>query len=171
MKGETVNRNNRWLIFGAALVVVLLLILTGVRVVYGHTPRASLTCEGGLTVVLLKYNGNGTNHVRITMDGEVIVDKDFSEQYGITAQDLDPFVEHIAYVEVTAWDDPTGSKGYTKTYHLQVDPCKETPSESPTPSPTPEVTPSPTPTPSEAPSPTPAPSRTPRPTGPPTDTD
>ena len=70
---------------------------------------------------------------------------------------------HTAVVVVTAWDDPTGEKGWTKTYELsdrrvrRADPDPDgrprrpTPTEAPTPTPTE----APTPTPTEAPTPDP----------------
>jgi hypothetical protein len=155
----------------ASIVFAILAVIVFVGVINAHTPQATLECDQigtpTLTVVLLKYNGNGTNQIRITVDGEVIIETTFIQEYALTVQDLDPFTSHSAFVQVYAWDDPTGSKGFSKEYTLSLEPCQE----SPTPSPTPEVTPSPTPVPSASPDPTPAPHRTPRPTLPPTDTE
>jgi hypothetical protein len=151
----------------AAITIAILAILMLTTIVIAHTPSVTLTCEGGLTVVLTKYSPQGRNQVRITVDGVVIVEQDFIQEYGLTDQELDPFTSHTAFVQVYAWDDPTGSKGYSKEYTLSLEPCQE----SPTPSPTPEVTPSPTPVPSASPDPTPAPPVTSRPTLPPTDTE
>ena len=47
------------------------------------------------------------------------------------------YVGNTAQVVVTAWDDPTGSRGWTKTFNKTVAACL-----APTPTPTPTPTPS-----------------------------
>jgi hypothetical protein len=146
----------------AAITIAILAILMLTTIVIAHTPQVSLTCEGGLTVVLTKYSPQGRNQVRITVDGVVIVEQDFIQEYGLTDQELDPFTSHTAFVQVYAWDDPTGSKGYSKEYTLRLEPCQERPTAPP------QDDPVPTPKPSTPPH---DPVHTPRPTLPPTDTE
>ena len=61
---------------------------------------------------------------------------------------------HTAKVVVSAWDDPTGSEGWSKIYDLSIGACeKSTP------------TPDPTATPTDKPTQTPVATATPKPTG------
>ena len=138
--------------------------------VSAHTPKASLTCADGLKVNLTAYNTNGTNTVAISIDGSPVSGSPFTFSSSfIHTYAVDPPTEaHTATVAVTAWDDPSGSKGWTKTFNLSIDACVE-PTPTPTPVPTPTSTPVPTPTPTPEPTATPTPEPTATPTPPPTE--
>jgi hypothetical protein len=132
--------------------------------VFAHTPHVSLTCEGGLIVDLADYKA-GPNTVTITIDGTAVAGSPFSfnTDFSQTFVVAPPTVPHTASVAIFAWDDPTGSKGFTQTFDLSVEACV-----APTPTPTPGgPTPVPTPTPGQpTPAPTPTPGQpTPTPTG------
>ena len=100
--------------------------------VLGHTPSVSLTCQSGLVVNLTAYNSGGSNSVAISIDGSAVSGSPFSfgGSYSHTFAVNPPTVGHSATVAVTAWDDPTGSKGWTKTFNLSIGACQQ-----PTPAP------------------------------------
>lgn len=81
-----------------------------------HTPSASATCAS-VKVNLSSYQTNGAdktpNTVTVTLDG-VQTSSKFGASYSATI----PFAvaaKHTYSVSVIAFDDPTGSKGFTKT--------------------------------------------------------
>ena len=155
-----VARSASWLAV-ASLVTAALLAPAAVS---AHTPHVSLTCEDGLVVDLADYKA-GPNTVTISIDGTQVAGSpfSFSTDYSATFVVAPPTVPHTATVAIFAWDDPTGSKGFSKTFELSVDACVE-----PTPTPSPgQPTPVPTPTPGQpTPAPTPTPGQpTPTPTG------
>jgi hypothetical protein len=146
-------RRASWLavfaLIGAALVAP--------TVASAHTPRVSLTCEAGLTVDLTQYNARNPNSVAVSIDGTAVAGSPFSfaASFVRTFAVTPPTEDHTATVAITAWDDPTGSRGWTRTYELSIDACVE-----PTPSPTPvpvEPTPTPEPEIEIVPEPTPTP--------------
>jgi hypothetical protein len=153
-----VARSASWLAV-ASLVTAALLAPAAVS---AHTPHVSLTCEEGLVVDLADYKA-GPNTVTISIDGTQVAGSpfSFSTDFSQTFVVAPPTVPHTATVAIFAWDDPTGSKGFTQTFELSVVACVE-----PTPTPSPgQPTPVPTPTPGQ---PTPTPSQgqpTPTPTG------
>lgn len=170
----------------AAGVIAFVLAILASGTVSAHNPSASLSCgDGGpvLHIGLTNYNGTHDNTVSATIDGtSVLAVTDFGSSYTGSFNAGSSFDAHTAVVNVTAWDDPTGSHGWTIAYDLSVPACQQaTPPPSPTPSTTPDPTPTPvpsvepTPTPSVAPSPspvvTPTPRVTPAPTPPATSTD
>jgi hypothetical protein len=141
--------------------------------VTAHTPKVSLTCDYGLKVNLTAYNTNGTNTVAVSIDGSPVAGSPFTFSSSFThTYAVDPPTEgHTATVAVTAWDDPSGSKGWTKTFDLSIEACVEptpTPTPVPTPTPTPEPTATPTPAPTATPTPPPTERATPTPTPAPT---
>jgi hypothetical protein len=129
--------------------------------VSAHTPEVSLTCDGGLVVSLTKYNSSGTNSVAVSIDGSAVAGSPFTfgSSFSKTFSVTPPTSAHTAKVEVTAWDDPTGSKGWTKTFNRSIEACQQ-----PTPTPTPQPTETPKPTQTPAPTATPAPTERPAPT-------
>jgi hypothetical protein len=70
----------------------------------------------------------GTNHVTVVVDGAAVTDEDFT---GSFSQDYpwDDTEGHTFTVTVTAWDDPTGEKGYTFTESGSQDACAQPPGE------------------------------------------
>ncbi len=153
----------------AALVTLFLFAGTAL----GHTPQATLTCDTGLTVHLTYYDSSHHNSVAVAIDGTAVAGSPFSfgSTFSRSWSVLPDTAAHTATVVVTAWDDPTGSHGWSKTFNLTLDACAAptpTPTPEPTPTPTPEVTPTPTPEPTPTPTPevtpTPTPEVTPTPT-------
>src|SRR5262245_1180471 len=152
-----IARRASWLAV-LSLVAAALLVPTGAS---AHTPKVSLTCQDGLVVDLQDYKTGGTNTVTISIDGTQVAGSPFAfrANFSSTFAVTPPTVAHTATVAIFAWDDPTGSKGFTRTFNLSIDACVAgTPTPSPgqpTPSPSPgQPTPTPTSTP---PQPTPTP--------------
>jgi hypothetical protein len=56
-----------------------------------------------------------TNHVMVTIDGATVEDTDFSTTFTKSYAFSDKYTSHTYSVVVTAWDDPTGSHGWTFT--------------------------------------------------------
>jgi hypothetical protein len=82
-----------------------------------HTPKVSATCTA-LSVDLKDYQTRGgkTNHVKVTQAGDVVADVDFGASYKDKFNFANSKVNNTWEVKVTAWDDPTGSQGFTKTF-------------------------------------------------------
>ena len=144
----------------ASWIAVLSLIvgaLVAPSAVSAHSLKVTLTCQDGLKVNFSSYNASSghTNTVAVSIDGSPVAGSPFT--FGTTFSQTwivaPPSAPHTATVTVTAWDDPTGSKGWTKTFNLSIDACVQA-----TPSPTPTATQTPTPAPGEA---TPTPIATP----------
>jgi prealbumin domain-containing protein len=162
-------RRLSWLVVFSMLSVALL----APSSVLGHTPNATLTCQGGLHVNLTAYNSGGTNTVAVSIDGAAVTGSPFSfaTAFNQTWAVTPPTEAHTATVVVTAWDDPGFTKGYSKTFNLSIAACQQAtpaPTPVPTPAPTPEPTPAPTPAPTPEPTPAPTPAPTPEPTPAPT---
>lgn len=96
-----------------------------------HTPKTDAYCkdEGTtLKVQLTNYNTTHENSVYIEADGEVLVDEaDFGNSYEFKREDFDPTVAHTFLVEVLAWDDEDGEKGWSFSEVLEVEACVEAP--------------------------------------------
>lgn len=150
--------------FGVALGVVLTTVSAGMIGFAGsavaHTNKSKAVCEGDtttLTVDLTAYRKHNeeANTVKIT-DGETVLhegefDVNYQEQFEVPGD-----VEHVFMIDVTAWDDPKGDKGWTFTQEHKVAACVEptTPPEEPEEPTTPPVettTEAPAPPSSEAP--------------------
>ena len=91
-----------------------------------HNPKASAKCVDGKTtlkVELVKYNASQPNTVLVT-DGDVVLDgtTKFATEYK-KSWEVAGDVRHNFVVEVHAWDDPDGKKGYSFTEKLPVEPC------------------------------------------------
>jgi hypothetical protein len=154
-----IARRASWLTV-LSLVTAALLMPAGVA---AHTPKVSLTCEDGLVVDLRDYKTDGTNTVSISIDGTPVAGSPFpfAASFFATYPVGPPSVPHTATVAIFAYDDPTGSKGFTRTFDLSIEACV---SGTPTPSPG-QPTPSPSPgQPTPVPTATPVPP-TPTPTG------
>lgn len=95
----------------------------------GHVPQVSTTCEN-LTVNLTNYQtkpGSATpNHATVVVDGVSVTDADFVQSYSNTFAFGNKFVSHNYTVTVTAWDDPEGTNGWTKTYTGTSTSCANT---------------------------------------------
>jgi hypothetical protein len=124
-----------------------------------------MNCDEGLYVVLTSYRTGGTNTLEVSIDGTPVDGSPFTFETGFRQSwDVPPPTEpHTAKIVVTAWDDPTGSEGWSTTINLSMPACQE-PTPTPTVAPTPTPTVAPTPTPTVAPTPTPTVAPTPQPT-------
>jgi prealbumin domain-containing protein len=165
------GRRLSWL----AIVSLISAALLAPATVSAHTPNVTLTCQNSLVVNLTQYNAGGSNTVAVSIDGSAVAGSPFSftSSYSHTFAVTPPTASHTATVAINAWDDPTGSKGWTKTFNLSIAACVQAtpePTPTPTPEPTPTPTPEPTPTPTPEPTPTPTPEPTPTPTPEPTPT-
>jgi hypothetical protein len=142
-------------LFGAALMAVF------AGTAAAHVPSANLTCNADhqpqLVISLTAYTSNSShlnqNTVSASIDGvSVLSTTNFGTSYSHTFSAGSAFVGHTAQVIVFAWDDPTGSHGWTKTINLDSSNCQKPPS-SPAPTATPTSTPTATPTPTPTPTP------------------
>ena len=89
-----------------------------------YAPSVTATCEG-VTVDLVNYqiDPTGTNGVIVLVNGVKVAN---NSDFGTSYNKWFPFVagQSNAYmVFVNAWDDPTGSLGYTKTFQGTKDGC------------------------------------------------
>ena len=84
---------------------------------------------------------------------EVANESDFGTSFTFQSGALDPFKGHTLHVVVAAWDDTTGSKGWSFDVTKEIGPCQEPTPVPPTPVPPTPVPPTPVP-------PTPAPPAT-----------
>ncbi|HEY0259612.1 MAG TPA: hypothetical protein VGC18_07165 [Lacisediminihabitans sp.] len=67
------------------------------------------------------------NVVTVTIDGTVVHTENFGVSVSGTVAFSDQYTSHDWSVAFTAWDDPTGSLGYTKTYSGTTSGCAPTP--------------------------------------------
>jgi uncharacterized membrane protein YtjA (UPF0391 family) len=160
----------------AALLTGSLVALTAALVGFtgiaaAHTPQATLTCVQGspvLSISLQYYSHSSSSHntVSASVDGSsVLSTTNFDTSYAHTFPAGSSTASHTAQVKVYAWDDPTGSHGWTTTLNLSAPACQH-----PTPTPTPTHTPTPTATPTATRTAPPTESPTATPTAPPTAT-
>lgn len=71
-----------------------------------------------------------TNHVTVITNGSTVADQDFSTSYNKTFSFADKTVANTWTVKVTAYDDPTGSHGWTFTKSGTTTPCVAPPTPS-----------------------------------------
>lgn len=64
------------------------------------------------------------NSVKVWIDGVVVEDKFFGTNYSRVFDFGNKYVAHDWKVQITAWNDPTGSKGWTKTRTGTSTPCE-----------------------------------------------
>jgi hypothetical protein len=96
-----------------ALVLGLVALVAGPA--SAHNPDISASCTTGVKVTLSNYN-TGTpngNHVTVTIDGSVVVDQAFGSSFDHTYPFSNGQGSHTYHVVVTAYDDPTGSHGWS----------------------------------------------------------
>ena len=160
----------------AFMVVALLAVYAGTAV--AHSSSAWLTCQSGLEVYVWGYETTDgqSNTMSVTIDGVEVANSPFT--FGASFSHTWPVppatAGHAAVVTIVAWDDPTGTEGWTRTIELNIKACEEVtqPPVTEPPVTQPPVTQPPTATPSgtvEAETGTPEPSGTTKVTLPPTD--
>lgn len=94
-----------------ALVLGLVALIAGPASAHVHTVDAS--CAAGVTVNLTYYNTDHPNHVTVTIDGTVVTDQSFGAGFTKNYPFSSGQGTHTYRVAVTAWDDSTGSSGWT----------------------------------------------------------
>lgn len=116
-------RSKKLLALGSTLLLVAGLITLGATSAEAHTPTVSADCST-LSVNLKSYNTNGANTVTVTIDGSVV---DSNSNFGASFVESYPFtpktIAHTWKVDYTAWDDPTGSHGWSGSQSGTTTPC------------------------------------------------
>jgi hypothetical protein len=135
-------RQGAWRSAFAALAALLLLVGTA-GTAAAHNQYTGMNCDEGLYVVLTSYRTGGTNTVDVSIDGSPVAGSPFTFETGFRESwNVTPRTQpHTATIVVSAWDDPTGSEGWSKTINLSMPACEQaTPTPEVTATPTPEVT-------------------------------
>lgn len=115
--------------FGVALGVVLTGITAGLVGFAGtagaHTPHIKASCTDGVTTLsvnLTAYNAKEANTVRVTNGDTVLDDAEFGTDYK-NEWEVAGDVDQTFTVEVSAWDDKSGDKGWSFTKVKEVAKC------------------------------------------------
>ncbi len=117
-------------VFATALVAVLvgsgLAVVGAAAPASAHTPNISATCDA-LSVSLTNYNGlkGDANTVKVTIDDVVVAETAFAQGYVESFQFSDRTIAHTYSVEVSAHDDPDGSRGWSVDKTGSSAPCVE----------------------------------------------
>ncbi|QDP45558.1 membrane protein [Microbacterium phage FuzzBuster] len=64
------------------------------------------------------------NTVTATIDGSIVLSESFGSSYSTEIPFADKYTAHSWSVTITAWNDPSGSKGWTKTISGTTTPCE-----------------------------------------------
>jgi hypothetical protein len=116
---------------GAAVAVTAAATLVLATPASAHTPKVEAFCEEGTTTLkvnLTNYNTTHGNFLTVVADDEVIIDgDDFGASFQQKWDDFDGTVDHVFVVEVDAWDDQDGSKGWSFSETLDVEACAVAP--------------------------------------------
>lgn len=109
------------------LVLALALMLASPLKASAHIPAVASQC-GSLSVNLQNYRTSYEhyNSLVTTVDGAVVDNVHFGASY-TQIYTLTKYADHSYTVQVTAWDDPNGSKGWTKTYAGTIKACEQPP--------------------------------------------
>jgi hypothetical protein len=127
MRTATVGMGGqRLLAILTAMAVITSLMVVLATPAQAHTPDVDEDCHGW-SVELLYYNTNGDNSLKIWIDDVIVVDLDDFGANQYESGTWDPTEDHTIKVEVKAWDDPTGSKGWSFTYEGASEACEEPP--------------------------------------------
>jgi hypothetical protein len=89
-----------------------------------HNPNVSASCAAGLSVNLTDYNTGqpNANHVTVTIDGTIKTSQAFAGGFTQTYT-WAAGASHTYEVVVTAYDDPTGSQGWSIDKTGKLDGC------------------------------------------------
>jgi hypothetical protein len=114
----------RLLAIVTAIAVMVSMLVVLAKPAQAHTDEVEAGCYGW-GVELWLYNTASDNSVKIWIDGAPIVDiADFGASHS-EAGTWDPTKNHTIKVEVEAWDDPTGSKGWSFTQEKSSQACQQ----------------------------------------------
>jgi LPXTG-motif cell wall-anchored protein len=125
MAGNSTSRRRYGAILGALGVGVAAVLVSVALPASAHTPELSAKCADGKTVLkveLTRYNAQKANTVKITDGDTVLLDDEFSTDFK-KSFNAPGDVKHEFVVDVKAWDDPEGKKGFTFTKKLPVAAC------------------------------------------------
>jgi len=89
-----------------------------------HIPTIGANCVTGVSVNLTYYNHDQSNHVTVTVDGTVAESASFGDTFIKTYAWGSTAASHTWEVVVSAWDDPTGSKGWSVDQKGTVTGCE-----------------------------------------------
>jgi hypothetical protein len=113
------------LAIGSTLLLVAGLFSIGAMSANAHTPTVQASCTT-LSVNLTNYNGDQSQHnsVTVTIDGTVVgSNTNFGTTFTQSYTFSDQTVAHTWQVDYTAWDDPSGSHGWTGSQSGTTTPC------------------------------------------------
>ena len=90
-----------------------------------HNNSVTADCASGVSVNLTNYNTGqpAANHVTVTLDGSVETSKAFGGSFAQVFPWTSAAASHSYTVAVTAYDDPSGSNGWTFTKSGTVSNC------------------------------------------------
>jgi hypothetical protein len=126
MRTATVGMGGqRLLAILTAMAVITSLMVVLATPAQAHTPDVDEDCYGW-SVELLYYNTSQDNSLKIWIDGVLEVDdSDFGASEYVSGS-WDPTLNHTIKVDVTAWDDPGYSKGWSFVYEAGSQACVST---------------------------------------------
>ncbi len=118
------RHSRHWVIRISVLLLITIGLVAGTgSAASAHTKSVSATCYK-LSVSLTDYQtSGGQNRVTVTVDGAQKADTAFGSSYSQTFPFADETVAHSWTVNVTAWDDPNGQKGWSFTKSGTSEPC------------------------------------------------
>jgi hypothetical protein len=125
---ETLARRRLTGVAGALLLLVSLIAIVALPAL-AHTASVTAACTG-LKVQLSAYTV-GQNHVTVTIDGAVVADTDFNTSFH-QQWSWSSGVDHTYTVSVLAWDDPNGTRGWSKSWNGAFQACQRTTTSQPT---------------------------------------
>ena len=105
--------------------------------VYGEAPliSAEVPAKDAVYETVVTVPGGPAdaypNNVTITVDGVEVVNMPFGKNFETSWGGFDKYAAHEWSVTITAWNDPQGYKGWTKTISGTTTPCEQPPLGSP----------------------------------------
>ncbi len=97
---------------------------------FAHTDNVTANCDkkagkSYLTVGLTQYGKQADNFLTITVDGKERPAVAFREAFKEETWEFDATVKHDFKIEIKAYDDPDGTKKWSKTYDRSTTACVE----------------------------------------------
>jgi LPXTG-motif cell wall-anchored protein len=112
---------------GAAVAMAVAAMLLVATPAGAHTPKVKAYCDEEGTILEIKldnYKAGGDNTLTVIADDKTIIDEEvFGTSFSDKWATFDPKVEHEFVVEVVAWDDPDGAKGWSISEKHVVQAC------------------------------------------------
>ena len=113
MRRRTISTTSAAVRTGWGLAAAALVMIGLSTTASAHTAPITASCEAGLSVSLTDYNGDGVNTLRVWIDGAERANTAFAAATRATFAFGDPTVTHTWRVSVSAFDDPTGTIGWS----------------------------------------------------------